>query len=479
MASLTPSPASKRLGELRFDQKRSIAVVGDLMVDQFGFGEVSRVSPEAPVPVLRVNRRESRLGGAANVANNIKALGGQCCLVGLTGPGDELPGLLEVAGIDARLVRDERYTPVTKFRAVAQNQQLLRIDEEDLRYSAAHKADEICAHLSEFDLIIVSDYDKGTITPELMSALRQLDKMVLVDPKRIAPELYRGVFLLKPNVEETRMALGKTPTDDATVACCARTFHDEYGCHVLITRGGQGMSLCPVDEAPQHFPTEAREVYDVTGAGDTVIATLGLALACEFELSSSARLANAAAGVVVGKMGTATTNVNELAATLSRFRGKTRTREELAEITAKLRAEGRRIVFTNGCFDILHAGHARLLSGASALGDVLILGINSDASVARLKGPSRPINTADDRAEILSCLESVDFVTVFEEDDPCALIAALKPDVHVKGGDYDPEDQSSMPEASVVRDNGGDVVVIPLLEGRSTTTTIKKVSRRD
>ena len=458
-----------------FSQSKSIAVVGDVMVDEFVFGDVSRVSPEAPVPVLKVTRTESRIGGAGNVAHNIKALGGECTLVGLTAPGDRLPSLLSGEGLNFRLVEAPRYTPIVKQRAVAQNQQLLRVDTEDPNFAGDYDVSAVANALREFDIIVVSDYAKGLVTAALMDEIRALNKCVLVDPKDISVELYRDVYLLKPNLEETRQALGIHATSDHLIQECATQFRERYGCNVLITRGARGMSLFEANNPPVHVPTEAREVYDVTGAGDTVIATIALALASDYSLSTGMELANAAAGIVVGKMGTSTTDVEELRSAMSRVRGKARSRQDLIQIVSKAREDGRSVVFTNGCFDILHVGHARLLREASSLGDLLVLGLNSDASVSRLKGPERPINSEHIRAEMLSCLESVDYVTVFAEDEPSELIAALKPDVHVKGGDYDPEDAASMPEAEVVRANGGRVVVIPLLEGHSTTGIISKL----
>ncbi|MEM7405246.1 MAG: bifunctional heptose 7-phosphate kinase/heptose 1-phosphate adenyltransferase [Pseudomonadota bacterium] len=460
---------------ISFDQTASIAVVGDVMLDEFRLGAVTRVSPEAPVPVFQLRGDSIRAGGAANVANNILALGGRCTLFGLTGPGDRLPDLLHSVGIDARLTFDAAYTPIVKTRYLSQNQQLFRVDQEDGDYRAGYDVDAVAGVLRDFDIVIVSDYAKGFVTPALMDRLRAAGARILVDPKHITKALYRDVYLLKPNVEETRQALGEAPTDDMSAASCASRFHAEYGCNVLITRGADGMSLYEGGANPMHVPAVARAVFDVTGAGDTVIATIALAVASGHELANAVRFANVAASIVVSKLGTETTSLEELRAGLSRVRGKTRSRAELAGIVRQLQRAGKRVVFTNGCFDILHVGHAQLLRAAGELGDVLILGLNSDASVQRLKGPERPINSAEHRAEMLSCLESVDYLTFFDEDDPRAVLEALRPDVHVKGGDYDPDDPGSMPEATTVRSYGGEVRVVPLLEGQSTSGLVSRI----
>ena len=456
------------------DQKTTIAVLGDLITDEFVFGTVDRVNPEAPAPLMSVERCEIRLGGAANVANNINSLGGNCLLIGKTGPGDPLPGLLDQHAIHHDLVFDSCFTPVKKSRFVAGNQQLIRVDQEALCPLTASESQEVLRSVREIDTVVVADYGKGFITRELMDGLREQQKTILADPKTCSAELFHDVHLLKPNSEETKYALRMNLDNEDELVEAATRLQQRLNCHLLITRGKEGMSLFELGAEPMHIPTRAKEVYDVTGAGDTVMAALALALASGETLKESVILANHAAGIVVSKVGTAAATTHELASALEGEKRKVKTFDEMQQILTELRHTGKTIVFTNGCFDILHIGHTRLLKHAKSRGDILVLGLNSDESIRHLKGPARPIVREKERAEILAALECVDYIVFFAEDDPCSIIGQLRPDVHVKGGDYDPGDFERMPEARIVQEYGGRVEIVELTAEKSTSDIIQR-----
>jgi D-beta-D-heptose 7-phosphate kinase/D-beta-D-heptose 1-phosphate adenosyltransferase len=457
------------------EQQETIAVLGDLITDEFFFGTVDRVNPEAPTPLMSVERREIRLGGAANVANNIISLGGRCLLIGKTGLGDPLPGLLDQVGIRHDLVFDSRFTPVRKTRFVAGNQQLIRVDEEAICPLTASESQGVLRAVAEVDTVVVADYGKGFVTRELMDGLRQQKKTILADPKTCSAELFHDVHVLKPNSDETKYALRMNVDNEDELVEAATRLQQRLNCHLLITRGKEGMSLFELGAEPMHIPTRAKEVFDVTGAGDTVMAALALALASGETLEESVILANHAAGIVVSKVGTATVTKRELASALESERRKVKTQVELVQILAELRHTGKTVVFTNGCFDILHIGHTRLLNHAKSCGDILVLGLNSDESIRRLKGPARPIVQEKERAEIMAALESVDYIVFFAEDDPCSIIAQLRPDVHVKGGDYNPGDFESMPEARIIQEYGGRIEIVELTAEKSTSDIIQSV----
>ncbi|MCG3134846.1 MAG: Bifunctional protein HldE [Planctomycetes bacterium] len=474
-----------------------VVVVGDLMLDRYLFGESSRISPEAPIPVVRVVREEERPGGAASVAMNAAALGARVRIVGVTGDdgdGRRLRELLAAAGIDVSglvVVPGRKTTQKTRVlaegRAHRNRQQVVRVDHEDAAPcdgdAAARIAGAVARAVAGAGAVIVSDYAKGVVTPETMRSVVEFAKAagapVLVDPKGSDYARYRGASIVTPNRSEAHEASGVAPTDAKQAAAAARRIIERAGVGAaLVTLDRDGMVLVTADGREEVVPTTPREVYDVTGAGDVVIATLGVALADGADLGAAVHLANAAAGVEVGKVGAVPVTRDEIAAALAAASGGVHgpgnvlSRDALAARLADLRRAGRSIVFTNGCFDVLHAGHVRYLAFARRQGDVLVVGLNSDDSVRRLKGDGRPVNGQDDRAEVLAALASVDYVTVFGEDTPLDVIRALQPDVLVKGEDWK---EKGVVGRDVVEARGGKVVLAPLLEGRSTTAIVARI----
>ena len=464
-----------------FHQAR-VLVIGDVMLDRYWSGAASRISPEAPVPVVHVTAVEDRPGGAANVALNIRALGGQVDLLGVVGrdeAGATLETLLHGHGIGCHLQRHPNAHTSTKLRILARHQQLLRADFEgglgDLDPREQQSGYERLAPTA--DVIVLSDYGKGTLgSPRaLIECARALAKCVIVDPKGTDFTRYRGATLLTPNRAEFEAVAGLCAGDDELVERGERMRLDLDLQGLLITRGEQGMTLLWAGQPPLHLPTRAREVFDVTGAGDTVVATLALALAAGAQPQEAVRLANAAAGIVVGKLGTAAATVAELSRALHEPEAGgfgLVTEDELASEMQQARARGERLVMTNGCFDLLHAGHVAYLEQARALGDRLIVAVNADASVAALKGPERPVNRLEHRMQVLAALKSVDWVVPFSEETPERLYCRLLPDVIVKGGDYAPEAIAGGP---CVTANGGRVVVLGFLDGVSTTGLIERM----
>jgi D-beta-D-heptose 7-phosphate kinase/D-beta-D-heptose 1-phosphate adenosyltransferase len=463
---------------MRFRQAQKIAVIGDLMLDEFVYGSVKRLNPEAPVPVLNIKNREYRLGGAANVAANIRSLGGDCLLLGRVGNDQRIKVLLDQMGINHCLIVDENLSTAIKTRFVTNNQQLLRVDDEKIMPLDPSQINQILGSIQGYDIFLIADYGKGVITQGLMNSLRDMGKMILVDPKDLIRELFGGVFLIKPNLLEAQKWVSAELDSEGTIEKAGSSLQKAFDSKVLLTRGKEGISLFQSGREPLHFPGQAREVYDVSGAGDTVIATVGLCLASGIELEEAIVLANSAAGIVVGKLGTAVVTAKELFASVEHENHKVKTDDEIPSLVKDLRKREKKIVFTNGCFDILHVGHTKLLKKARSLGDVLILGLNSDGSIKRLKGPHRPIMGEDERADILASLECVDYVIFFDEDDPCNLISMIKPDIHVKGGDYTLADNNSMPEAKLIEEYGGKVVLVNYIEGKSTSAIIEKIKTR-
>jgi D-beta-D-heptose 7-phosphate kinase/D-beta-D-heptose 1-phosphate adenosyltransferase len=451
-----------------------ILVAGDLMLDRYWSGDTRRISPEAPVPVVHVARAEDRPGGAANVALNLAALGSRVTLTGVTGDdeaADILSAGLSERGIQTRIHRRADVPTITKLRVLSHHQQLIRLDfEAPLTPLGEDPLPRlISTALGESDLMVLSDYAKGTLAdPEqLIEAARALGKPVLVDPKGLDFARYRGATLLTPNRAELEAIVGVCSDDVALVERGQRLRADLRLEAMLVTLGERGMLLLRADTEALHLPTRAREVFDVTGAGDTVIATLAAALGAGVELSEACALANCAAGVAVGKLGTATVAARELQRAYQGNEWHTLLDQDaLLDAVETARSAGERIVMTNGCFDILHEGHVAYLQQAKRLGDRLIVAVNDDASVSRLKGPDRPINRVEQRMAVLAGLASVDWVCAFGEDTPEALICRVKPDLLVKGGDYRPEEIAG---AECVRANGGEVRVLDLLPGRSTT----------
>ncbi len=477
--------------ESLFTRARSIRalVIGDLMLDEYLWGKAERISPEAPVQVVDVTREELRLGGAGNVVNNLVALGcgvTVCSVIGGDENGTILQHVFSGKGVDTSGVfEDPLRTTSKKTRVVAVNQQIVRIDRESRESISGDFEERILAFLAargrEFQVILVSDYAKGVLTPRLLAgittAARNLGVPVVVDPKGNDYGRYRGATILTPNRREAEIASGVMIRDEESLAHAATDLlaAGEFEA-LLITRSEQGMSLFLRDGGKIHIPTVAREVYDVTGAGDTVLAVLGVALASGLDFAGAARLANVAAGIAVGKVGTSTVSPAEIIAEVSHSHPDSDTKiknlDVLAGIISAEKEKGRRVVFTNGCFDLIHVGHVKYLQKARSLGDLLVLGLNSDASVRRLKGEMRPLIGEAERAHILAALDCVDYVVIFDEDTPLRLIETLKPLVLVKGGDYTPE---GVVGKDVVEAYGGRVELVEFVDGRSTTNIIEKI----
>jgi len=462
-----------------------LLVVGDLMIDHYLWGKTERISPEAPVPVIDVNEETEVLGGAGNVVNNLVALGARVEVASVIGPdenGARLRRMLEDLGVGmGALVEEDGRSTTRKSRVIASHQQVVRFDSET-RQPIADESEKMLLErigvlLEEgIDTVLISDYGKGVLTESLtqgvIAAAKRRGIRVMVDPKGRDYTKYRGATAITPNRKEASEATGIAITDRVSLERAGFALKESLGLErAIITLSEEGMAI--FGEEMRLIPTVAKEVYDVTGAGDTVIATLGFVRACGGEIDEAARIANAAAAVVVGKLGSATATWDEIIAYEAALHESTtehriKSREALAETVKRLKSEGKRIVFTNGCFDILHLGHVKYLEKAKSFGDVLIVGVNSDDSVRRLKGPERPVNPQFDRAYLLAALDAVDFVTIFDEDTPYELIKIVEPDVLVKGGDYAGKEV-------VGSDIAGEVRLVEFVEGRSTSAIIDKM----
>jgi D-beta-D-heptose 7-phosphate kinase / D-beta-D-heptose 1-phosphate adenosyltransferase len=477
----------------------TILCLGDVMLDRFAYCDAERISPEAPVPVLLLRRTQSMLGGAGNVARNIAALGGTAVLIGLLGEdvaGAEARMLLaDTRGIIDRHVAGADRPTTCKTRYLAGNQQLVRVDEEQTH---APTPDEEAAliegaeqAIGEADAVILSDYGKGVLSEKVLHAAiagaRRRSVPVYVDPKGDDFARYRGAFCVTPNQRELALAARlPTATDAEIIAAASRVLRDSGVGAVLATRSEKGMVLVEASGAVRFEAARAREVFDVSGAGDTVVAVLALAGAAGYRLAQAMRLANTAAGIAVSKLGTATVELDELMLELSRdvrdaawHRTKHYTIAETETLVRRWKGRGLKVGFTNGCFDIVHAGHVALLAAARAQCDRLIVALNTDRGVRRLKGPKRPVNSLADRAAVIAAVEAVDAVISFDEDTPSELIRRLKPDILVKGGDYTIE---TVVGAEDVEASGGRVVLVDLVEGHSTTGLIHAIrteSRED
>lgn len=468
----------------RFEQAQ-VLIVGDVMLDRYWYGPCSRISPEAPVPVVKVEEVEERPGGAANVAVNIATLGGQVRVLGVAGA-DEAATTLETKlrrlGVNCELIRQPGQATITKLRILSRNQQLLRLDFEDgfPGFEPAALRERVVAALPEATVVVISDYGKGALraVDDYIRLARAAGRLVLVDPKGRDFRRYHGATLLTPNLAEFEAVVGPCRDEAELVGKGEALRRDLELDALLITQGEQGMTLLRAGGEPLHLAARAREVYDVTGAGDTVIATLAAGLAAGLELAAATMLANLAAGIVVGKLGTASVTMSELRRALYEHDEPPHgilSREELLRVVGDAKAHGETIVMTNGCFDILHAGHVTYLEQAKRLGNRLIVAVNDDESVRRLKGLDRPVNTLWQRMRVLAGLASVDWVVPFEEDTPERLICAVQPDYLVKGGDNDP---ANIPGNRCVWEAGGQVVVMDYIDGCSTTSTIARILKR-
>lgn len=467
-----------------FSQSR-VVVLGDAMLDRYWHGDTSRISPEAPVAVVKIEASEERIGGAANVALNVKALGANSTLISVVGQdevGKTLIQMIESQGVTSEIIQTKVIKTTLKLRVLGRHQQLIRLDFEDKhRWEAKHLLPLLEKTIQNTNVLILSDYAKGVIAePEiLIDFARENGVKVLVDPKNTDLSVYRNASILTPNLGEFEATVGRCESE-ADIENKGYALLEKLRLEaLLVTRGSAGMTLLQKNHAPVHIPAQAREVFDITGAGDTVIAVLGAALGAGSSLLEAAQIANLAAGLAVGRLGTATITSDEIQDLLSvpkKEPAKVFTQKELqAQINAR-KAKGERIVMTNGCFDILHAGHISYLQEARNLGDCLIIAVNDDNSVERLKGPTRPINSLLNRMQVLAALGCVDYVVPFSEDTPEDLIIDLSPNILVKGGDYQ---VSQIAGAKHVLQQGGRVEILPFVEGLSTTNTIQKMRQEE
>ena len=451
------------------------------MLDRYWTGSTNRISPEAPVPVVKVSSDDDRLGGAANVGLNLAALGCQVSLLGITGQDETAQRLTQLAmdaGLECFFDQNSDVTTITKLRIISRHQQLIRMDFEDsyaeLNKSALLEAFE--TNLESSSAVVLSDYGKGSLSEcqKMIQAAKAKNIPILVDPKGSDFERYRDATLVTPNLSEFELVAGSSKSDQELLNK-GETLRSKFGWHaLLITLGERGMALIEEGQSPLVVPTQAKEVFDVTGAGDTVIATLAACIGTGTDLALATRISNLAAGIVVGKLGTASASPEELNQALSAEQDQRTgvlTESELLAAVKLSRSRAETLVMTNGCFDLLHPGHIRYLQSAAALGDHLLIAVNTDESVSHLKGPTRPINTTCDRMEVLAALACVTWVTEFGEDTPQRIIAEVLPDVLVKGGDYKAEDIAGYAEVTAA---GGKVIIANFEEGYSTTKTLEK-----
>ncbi len=466
-------------------KKPNILVIGDLMIDHYLWGSTNRISPEAPVQVVDVKKETTVLGGAGNVVNNLVSLGSDVMVISVVGEdavSAELTLMLEDIKVRHYLICDENRKTTKKSRIIASAQQIIRYDQESKEDISAESEALITVGLlniiEQFDVILVSDYGKGVITDSLMAKIifcaSGTETKVLVDPKGDDYSKYIGSYLLTPNKKEAQEATNIDINDDASLKIALKKLHNTACLQVpMITLSEDGIAILDENNNVVKKPTVAREVFDVTGAGDTVLASLGYCIAQNQNITDAMEFANLAAGVVVGKIGSATATLEEIeeyksSLHKSSIESHLKTFEEIEQTVVRLKKQNKKIVFTNGCFDILHKGHVQYLDKAKSFGDVLILGLNSDASVSALKGPNRPINNEDDRGYILAALESVDYVVKFTDDTPLSLIEIVQPDILVKGGDYEGK-------KVVGSEIAGELKLVQFVDGKSTTKTIEKI----
>ncbi|RBQ31264.1 bifunctional heptose 7-phosphate kinase/heptose 1-phosphate adenyltransferase [Arcobacter sp. FW59] len=470
----------------KLDKKPNILVIGDLMIDHYLWGSCDRISPEAPVQVVNVKKESSVLGGAGNVINNLVTLGANVDVISVVGDdvvADELKNLLKIIEVETSnlIVEKDRKTS-KKSRLIASQQQVLRYDMESIDDINENSHKKIISNLEKnikkYSSIILSDYGKGVLTTDLTQSIIKIANensvKVLVDPKGKDYTKYKGAYTLTPNKKEAQEATNIIIKDEESLIEASKILKEKCNLKVsLITLSEQGIAI--FDENLTIKPTVAREVYDVTGAGDTVIASIAFALGNGLNIQEAVSFANLAAGVVVGKIGSATATLDEIyeyeySLHKSNSDSHIKTFDEIRTLASKLHNQGKKIVFTNGCFDILHVGHVKYLEEAKSYGDILILGLNADSSVRKLKGETRPINTQDDRAYILASLESVDYVVIFEEETPYELIKLIKPHTLVKGGDYEGKEV-------VGQDIANELKLVKFVDGKSTTNTIKRIEQ--
>ncbi|MCT7514998.1 D-glycero-beta-D-manno-heptose-7-phosphate kinase [Aliarcobacter cryaerophilus] len=473
---------------IKLNKKPNILVIGDLMIDHYLWGSCDRISPEAPVQVVNVKKESSVLGGAGNVINNLVTLGSVVDVISVIGNdsvANELKSLLEKIDVPtSNLVVENNRKTSKKSRLIASQQQVLRYDMESIDdiNENSHKQiiQTLDKNIDKYSSIILSDYGKGVLTTNLTKEIIKIANKnsikVLVDPKGKDYSKYKGSYTLTPNKKEAMEATNIDIKDESSLIEALKSLKTQCELEVsLITLSEQGIAI--FDDELTIKPTVAREVYDVTGAGDTVIASIAFALGNNLDIKDAIYFANLAAGVVVGKIGSATTTLDEIyeyeySLHKSNSTSHIKTFDEIKTLASKLHSQGKKIVFTNGCFDILHVGHVKYLEVAKSYGDVLILGLNADSSVKKLKGPTRPINTQDDRAYILASLESVDYVVIFEEETPYELIKLIKPNVLVKGGDYEGKEV-------VGQDIADELKLVQFVDGKSTTNTIKRIQENE
>jgi D-beta-D-heptose 7-phosphate kinase/D-beta-D-heptose 1-phosphate adenosyltransferase len=464
-----------------------ILVVGDVMLDRYWHGDTARISPEAPVPVVKVSDFEDKAGGAANVAKNIVHLGAKASLLGIIGDddnGQSLKSSLEREGINSLLVKQDQAPTITKIRVLSRSQQVVRLDIEQ-SFSQQHAnllSAEFESLIDQFEMVLFSDYNKGSLAniAAMIKVAKKAGKTVLVDPKSKNLGDYAGADFVTPNLTEYHAAGGISDNEQQLAQCAKKIIADCNIGAMLLTRSEQGMSLITPTEK-HDYPAQTLEVADVTGAGDTVIATLAVMLGTQMPASQAVEIANVAAGITVTRLGAATVSPEELSNKLTEYLEQTGESyhpqaDEVFERIEQARRRGDKIVFTNGCFDILHAGHVRYLAQAKTRGDKLVVGLNNDDSISRLKGADRPINTLEERATVLTALAAVDWVIPFgsveQNDTPAQLIQQLKPDVLVKGGDYKIEEIAG---ADFVLANGGSVEVLEFISDCSTSNVISKI----
>ena len=467
-------------------KKPKLLVVGDLMVDHYLWGSCERISPEAPVQIVNVDRESSVLGGAGNVINNLKALGADVDVISVIGEckvSDELKKLLNDINVSTKfLITEKNRISSKKSRIIASQQQVVRYDLESTSPINIQTQKNILKNfenmIENYDALLISDYGKGLLTfdlsQDLISYAKKHNKKVLIDPKGKDFSKYKGAFLLTPNKQEAGEATGINIIDEKTLSTSIKKLKEECDLSIsLITLSELGVAV--YENELKTYPTFAREIFDVTGAGDTMLASLGFALSCNISIHDAVKFANLAAGVVVGKIGNATVSINEIIEYESSLNQSSsdkhiKTKDEITFLIKELKLRNKKIIFTNGCFDLVHAGHIRYLENAKSFGDILILGLNSDVSVAKIKGSGRPINNQADRAYILAALEVVDYVVIFDEDSPYELIKLIRPNILVKGGDYKGK--------KVIGQNLVDELkIVEYIQGKSSTRIIEKIKK--